>query len=405
MKRMLVIAGAFVPVNDTVTLLTYKRLKHLDCEFDVLLLTGKADASLEEELKRDPDYMKFHFYPAADYDSTISIAKPWRLPLSLLNLEKYKKAALKLAQKNHYDYLYTSSVPGISHSAGLLVKKHFPEIKWFASFSDPIKNSPYKNDPYLMNRNPLYRLMFSVGSELYMGERYENDGIQADKLIFICEEERDYIAAQHEDPEELKRKSVILPLVYEKDWSMYRQMVDAKRLEHTPKRAVHLGRLYGLRRIDTFIEALRELKLEDPNLKDRIVFDQYSEIQKEDIEKIRKYGLEDVFRIHPKVNYQEAIEIMKDADILLLFDTIMDGAPVQPYLPSKILEYLLLRKPILGICQANSPSYRILNKYGHHAAYTPAEIREAVNVIMQDPPEYDYPLEDLESVNHLLDLG
>ena len=53
MKRMLVIAGAFVPVNDTVTLLTYKRLKHLDCEFDVLLLTGKTDTSLEEELKKD----------------------------------------------------------------------------------------------------------------------------------------------------------------------------------------------------------------------------------------------------------------------------------------------------------------------------------------------------------------
>ena len=405
MKRMLVIAGAFVPVNDTVTLLTYKRLKHLDCEFDVLLLTGKTDTSLEEELKKDPDYKKFHFYPVADYDSTISIAKPWRLPLSLINLNKYKKAALRLAQKNRYDYLYTSSVPGISHSAGLLVKKHFPEIKWFASFSDPIKNSPYKNDPYLTKRNPVYRLMFSVGSELYMGERYENDGILADKLIFICEEERDYIVSQHDDPEGLKKKSLILPLVYEKDWSMYKQMLDAGRPGNHPMRAVHLGRLYGLRRIDTFIEALRELKQEDPDLKDRIVFEQYSEIQKEDIDKIREYGLEDIFRVFPKVNYEKAVGIMKDADILLLFDTIMDGAPVQPYLPSKILEYLLLRKPILGICQVNSPSYRILNKYGHRAAYTPAEIREAVNAIMQSPSEYDYPLDDLESGNHLLDLG
>ena len=74
---MLVIAGAFVPVNDTVTLLTYKRLKHLDCEFDVLLLSGKPDKSLEEELKTDEDFKKFHFFPVADYDSTISIAKPW----------------------------------------------------------------------------------------------------------------------------------------------------------------------------------------------------------------------------------------------------------------------------------------------------------------------------------------
>ena len=186
---------------------------------------------------------------------------------------------------------------------------------------------------------------------------------------------------------------------------MYRQMVESERHEHTPRRAVHLGRLYGLRRIDTFIEALRELKQEDPELKNRIIFEQYSEIQKEDVEKIREYGLEDVFRIYPKVNYQKAVEIMKNADILLLFDTIMDGAPVQPYLPSKILEYLLLRKPILGICQDNSPSYRILKRYGHRAAYAPSEIRESVSAIMQDHSEYDYPLDDLDSENHLLDLS
>ncbi len=404
MKRMLVIAGAFVPVNDTVTLLTYKRLKHLDCEFDVLLLTGKTDTSLEEELKKDPDYKKFHFYPVADYDSTISIAKPWRLPLSLINLNKYKRAALRLAQKNRYDYLYTSSVPGISHSAGLLVKKHFPEIKWFASFSDPIKNSPYKNDPYLAKRNPVYRLMFSVGSELYMGERYENDGILADKLIFICEEERDYIVSQHDDPEGLKKKSLILPLVYEKDWSMYRELTEASRPDNHPKRAVHLGRLYGLRKIDTFIEALKLMKEEDPLLKEKIIFEQYYEIQKEALKKIDEYGLQDVFKVFPKVDYREATSIMKEADILLLFDTIMEGAPVQPYLPSKILEYLLLRKPIFGVCLDNSPSYRILKKYGQYTAYTPEEIEKTLKTIMTEEKKFDYSLAELQSENRFLEL-
>ena len=42
----------------------------------------------------------------------------------------------------------------------------------------------------------------------------------------------------------------------------------------------------------------------------------------------------------------------------------MPKAKIQPYLPSKIVEYLMLQKPILGICDNNSPSYRILKEYG-----------------------------------------
>ena len=95
---------------------------------------------------------------------------------------------------------------------------------------------------------------------------------------------------------------------------------------------------------------------------------------------------------------------MKQADVLLLFDTIMDGAEVQPYLPSKILEYLMLRKPILGICQDNSPSYRILNSYGHYTAYTASEIRTAVMKILDTLQEFSYSLEELDSENHILQL-
>ena len=56
---------------------------------------------------------------------------------------------------------------------------------------------------------------------------------------------------------------------------------------------------------------------------------------------------------------------MKNADVLVLFDTIMHGTMIQPYLPSKITEYLLLNRPILGICESNSPSYRILKEEGY----------------------------------------
>ena len=56
---MFVVPGSFVPFNDTVTLLTYKRLKNLDLDMDVFCFKGKEDKSLLAELEKDPDFNKF----------------------------------------------------------------------------------------------------------------------------------------------------------------------------------------------------------------------------------------------------------------------------------------------------------------------------------------------------------
>ena len=174
--------------------------------------------------------------------------------------------------------------------------------------------------------------------------------------------QRDFTLEQYENGDRYLFKCKIEPLTYIPEWKMYKDLITAPRINNIPKQAVHLGRLYGLRKIDNFLLALKELKEEDLKLSEKIVFHQYSEIQLSDVKLIKEYNLEDVFIVHSKVSYSEAIEIMKNADILVLFDTIMEDEKIQPYLPSKIIEYLLLNKPILGICGTNSPSFRILKE-------------------------------------------
>lgn len=366
-KRMLVIPGGFLPYNDTVTLLTYKRLRCLDYKFDVIAFKGKEDLGIKQELEKDPNYKKFDVEYLCNYDDAIAIKKPYKLPISIINMVRYVRMGLHKFENNKYDCIFTSSIPGISHIVGYKIKKKYPSIKWYASFSDPIKNSPYKKDPDLKLRNPFYRFAFNVGSFIYMNNKYEEVAIKkADNLIFICEEQRDFTIAQYSNREELLKKSIIMPLTYIPEWNMYKNLMNADKVNNHPRQAVHLGRLYGLRKIDNFLEALKELKEEMPDLSSKIIFHQYSEIQPYDLEKIRKFNLEDVFKVHKKVSYEESIEIMKNADILVLFDTIMTGEDIQPYLPSKITEYLLLNKPILGICESNSPSYRILNENGYN---------------------------------------
>lgn len=400
-NKMFVIPGSFVPYNDTVTILNYKRLRNLDLDMDVFCFKGKEDASLLEELSSDECFKKFHIRYTSDLDWAIPRNYPLRLPVGLFLMNKYVSDCLKEFEKGDYQYLFTSIVPGISHIAGYKIKKKHPEVKWIASFSDPFKGSPYKKTD-LDGRSIFYQIAFHVGAFCLYNNRYEEVAVKnADELVFICEEQRDFTLRQYDDYEKLLKKSVIYPLTYIPEWKMYSELLDTPKVSHSVKQAVHLGRLYGLRKIDSFLEALKELNEEIPDLNEKIVFHQYSEIQTPDVKKIREYGLEKVFVLHDKVTYRESVEIMKGADILVLFDTLMPEAKTQPYLPSKIVEYLMLKKPILGICDPNSPSYRILKEYGFDTVGSEKEVlKRNIMKIISDEKVVDYSLEKLNNNNY-----
>ena len=395
---MFVVPGSFVPYNDTVTLLTYKRLRNLDLDMDVFCFKGKEDRSLVKELEKDEQFKKFHLKYTTDLDWAVPRNYPLRLPVSLVYMHRYINDALKEFEKGDYKYLFTSIVPGVSHLAGLKIKRKHPEVKWIASFSDPFKHSPYKKAD-LSDRSFVYRILFNVGGFALYNDKYEEAAVlNADRLVFICEEQRDFTLKQYSDYDSLLKKSVIYPLTYIPEWDMYEELLDVSHTCHKPKQAVHLGRLYGLRKIDSFLEALKELKEEDEDLKEKIVFHQYSEIQAPDVRKIAEYGLQELFVLHDKVTYQESVEIMKNNDVLVLFDTLMPGAEVQPYLPSKIVEYLMLKKPILGICDSNSPSYRILKEYGFDTVGSDKDtIKKNIRKIIEEDELRDYSLKKLNN--------
>lgn len=396
---MFVVPGPFVPYNDTITLLTYKRLRNLDLDMDVFAFRGKEDAGLLKELEKDENFKKFHISYTSDVDHAIARNHPWRLPESLMLMHKYIQDSVREFEKGNYKYLFTSIVPGVSHLCGKAIKKRHPEVIWYASFSDPFKNSPYKKAD-LEGRSIFYKFIYSVGGFTLYNSKYEEAAVlNADKLIFICKEQMEYTLSQYKNTAELKKKAIIMPLTYVPEWGMYSSLInDNNRVSNKPLQAVHLGRLYGLRKINTFLEALKELKEEDKDLSKKIVFHQYSEIQAPDVKKIKEYDLEDVFILHKTVSYDKSVEVMKESDILVLFDTLMSDKPVQPYLPSKIVEYLLLRKPILGICDKNSPSYRILKEHGFKEVGSDVEsIKINIKRMIDGVSIEDYSIADLNS--------
>jgi hypothetical protein len=73
-------------------------------------------------------------------------------------------------------------------------------------------------------------------------------------------------------------------------------------------------------------------------------------------------GLETSVTFCGRVSPAEATRIATGADVLLVIDAPSDGPSV--FLPSKLVDYLALRKPILGLTPLTGASARLLRRLG-----------------------------------------
>ena len=370
MEKCLVIPGPFVPYNDTITQLVYKQLRLLDFDYDVCALGNPEDPGLKALLEKDPSYSRFHIHTVDKYNNVLFSIKNVDLIKGLRHMKRYLETAVSM-----YDgqpVIYTNSWPCYTVRPAVQIEKDHPNVLWIASFSDPINHSPYKYDEITYRSYSLpEKIAFNLYCKYYVVDQDEADAFEhADILVFICQEQRDFMIQQyvtyfHNIPEEeVRKKCVIVPLNYVPEWnqlSIKNEETSGKKNDtgspSHPYVLAHFGRVYGLRLIAEFIHAVRLFHDAHPGVPFRI--DQYGEFRKSDRKLIESLGLTDLFQIHEKVPYDECIERMKEADGVLLFDTILPDHQIQPYLPSKILEYSLLKKQVLAVSTKTSPAYRI----------------------------------------------
>ncbi|MEA4821219.1 MAG: glycosyltransferase [Erysipelotrichales bacterium] len=407
-NKILVIPGAFVPYNDTVTLISYKHLRNINADFDVVALKGKEDEGLKKSLLDDNRMSNFSIEYVCDYDAAVATYERKNVLSGIYNLLKYCFYAKKKAKQKDYDIVYTSSIPAFTHLAGYWIKKmKGADIIWVASISDPLYKSPYKYDKETIKEyNLLAKIGFYVFIWIYMNGYYEKICQKyADKIIYICEEERDFCVEHYKNKEELVKKSMIIPLNYIEEWDIYKSLYLSKRKsKNKPIIVSHFGRVYGLRKIDNFLIALKQMKLSNENLANEIQFFQYGEFNQRYKNQIEMLELSDLFVFHDKISYDDVMTLMEESDALALFDTIMPENNKQPYLPSKSLEYILLKKPLLIITTQTSPSYRIFKDLGYEVAKN--DVRDIIKSIenLFHNNEYDYDIEKFENKNVTLEL-
>jgi len=144
----------------------------------------------------------------------------------------------------------------------------------------------------------------------------------------------------------------------------------------------HLGTLNGTRNLIAFLRALR-LLLDNGRLAGDIVrVDVYGSLDGGSRKTIEELGLADLVTIHGMLARKDALLAMQRADCLLLIqNTIFFSSET---IPSKVYEYLLSGRPILGLVHQNHELREMLRQAGHFPvpADAVAEIAEAVAEIV-----------------------
>jgi glycosyltransferase involved in cell wall biosynthesis len=149
----------------------------------------------------------------------------------------------------------------------------------------------------------------------------------------------------------------------------------------------HFGSLAGTRNLITFFQALHQTlspNAGDADLRDKVLVDVYGSFDEDSEREMERLELSDLVNHHGTVSRQEALKAMQQTDCLLVIQNIIYFSCET--IPSKVYEYLLTGRPIIGLVYKNEELDNMLTEHGHSAvpANNVQAIAEAVEKILAD---------------------
>lgn len=266
-----------------------------------------------------------------------------------ISIENWKREIRLILTRESFDYV-------ISLGSGASFLPAYAVYKLKGEFN--FKHLMFIHDPYPLNQYPppyqkKNSLPYKSVAKLF-GKVLKN----ADILSFPSLRLKEWMADFYPH---LKQKSIIQPHIglTPAELKPYLQNSIKNNLPDFPKgiNIVHTGSLLGPRNPNFLIEALQQLFCNMPETQD--IF--YLHI----IGKINKTWHADmivsnnVFVHSNRVSYLTSLEIQQKADILLIIEA---AAEVSPFMPGKLADYLIAKKPILALTPKTSETARILGK-------------------------------------------
>jgi hypothetical protein len=265
-------------------------------------------------------------------------------------------AATAASSRTRFDGLVTFAQPWSDHLIGLRVHRA-TKLPWVAHFSDP-----WVDDPYLRLSNERRDALL----------RMETDVVAAaSAIVFVSDEAADLVMAKY--PREWRRKAAVVPHGFHAAPALKGPAHDAERglpavalAKAGPMRLVYTGRFYdGLRTPLPLLRALAQVNSRQP-LAGVLAVTLVGPHTTRYTSDVGALGLTAVVHLHDRVSNSDAAAMASRADALLVIDA--PTAIPSPYLPSKLVDYLPLRKPLLGITPAKGASAALLARLGETIA-------------------------------------
>ena len=178
----------------------------------------------------------------------------------------------------------------------------------------------------------------------------------ADEIIFTNDHQRRYMLGYCPDPALAERALAVSRVERHPTPRPALYAVNPTSYDLDPERShlAYFGVFYATRGLAEVVEALSRLGASERARVQLHVFTAKPEEVRDDV---RAAGLDDVVKVNPYVPYTAFLNLTTSFDLLLVNDAAAAAhhGGINPYLPSKLSDYLGSGTPIWSICEPGSP--------------------------------------------------
>ncbi|MFA7061414.1 MAG: glycosyltransferase family 4 protein [Pedobacter sp.] len=249
--------------------------------------------------------------------------------------------------------IYSTGGPTSAHlAAAMIASRH--NIPWIAEFQDPLAH-----DDWLRSKRALK--VFTWLERLICS--------RADAVIFLTDQARRNAERRTGLS---KRGCTVYP------GADPTAMPDVVYKNENECIFAHFGSLGGSRNLKVFLEGLRLLLTDRPDLATTLRLDLYGSCDPLSRRLIDEFPLPGVIRTFGRIPRRESLLAMKRCGVLLLIQNT--EAFSAETIPSKTYEYLHIGRPILGLVHHNPELREMLSTLGHTAvaADSPEAVKQAI---------------------------
>ncbi len=350
--NVLFVSIAFPPKSDAEGLQVAKYLKYLlregKTQFDIDVVTSPHptlnmtyDASLEGLADSVHQKIEVPIYENKYTNFLLRKVAPWLIhsPDSKFSFHLQANRVVQQLQ-NPPSLIYSRAFPLSSSVMACKLKKHF-NVPWIMHLSDIWADCP--------------EMRYQGKSKAYQQKKEEECFKMADA---ICVTSSKTLKFYHRKYPKLTHKIKFFPNVF--DSEDMADMPNEPRAKDKRLRIVHTGSLAGDRSPEPLLNAIGALPKEIQNKLD-IVF--IGSTDRKNREFLEKYHC-NCLTFFDAMEYKKVLEFQRSSDVLLLIDMPVKEPELRVFFPSKTLDYMLARKPILALVDEGSEIHHLIKNNG-----------------------------------------